>query len=140
MPGVLTWNREPLDPGSGSQQRVPEPWDLSLGLGPVSRSPRATRDPKAKNEAARTDHTCVEMTSCSGFTSLQGNVKRRFVGAEGDSKDQSPLSSMDSTTRKPQERDPAPVHLNPVVDFISPPPVCYSECFNAGTESWDNNP
>lgn len=59
-----------LDTGSGSQQHVPEPWDLSLGLAPVSRSPRATRVPKTKNEATRTDHSRVEVTSCSSSTSL----------------------------------------------------------------------
>lgn len=138
-----------LDTGSGSQQHVPEPWDLSLGLAPVSRSPRATRVPKTrneatrvpktKNEATRTDHTRVEVTSCSGSTSLQGDIKNRFVGAQEDSKDQIPLSSMDFTTKKPQERAPAPVHLNPGVDSISLPPASYSECLNVGTESWDNN-
>lgn len=109
-----------------SQQHVPEPWDLSLRLGPVSRSPRATRVPKAKNEATRTDHPRVEMTSCSGCPSLQGDIERRFEGAEEDSKDHSPLSSMDFTTKKPQERAPAPVHLNPVLGFISLPPASYS--------------
>lgn len=140
MTGLLTWNRKPLVTGSGSQQCPPEPRDLSLGLAPVSRSPRATRIPRTKNEASRTDLTWVEVTSCSGSNSLQGDIRNRFVGAQEDSKDQIPLSSMDFTTKKPQKRAPAPIHLNPVVDSISLPPASYSECLNVGTERWDSNP
>lgn len=131
MPRLLTWDRKPPDTGSGAQQRVPEPWDLSLRLSPVCRSPRATRVPKTKNEATRTDHTWVKMTSCRGCTSLQGDIKKRFVGTEEDSKDQSPLSSTDFTTKKAQERAPALHHPNLMVDFISLPPI-YSEMFQCG--------
>lgn len=50
---------------------------------------------------------------------VHGDIQKRSVGAEEDSKDQRPLSSMDFTTKKPQERAPAPVHPNPAVDLIS---------------------
>lgn len=68
--------------------------------------------PKTKNEATRTAHSfAVEMTSCSGYTSLEEGIKKMLVSAEEEfSKDQSPLPSIDFTTKKKQERAPALLH------------------------------
>lgn len=85
--------------------------------------------PNTKNEATRTAHSsAVEMTSCSGYTSLEEGIKKMLVSAEEEfSKDQSPLPSIDFTTKKTQERDPALLHSNPVVDFISLSPASCSD-------------
>lgn len=58
--------------------------------------------PKTKNEATRTAHSfAVEMTSCSGYTSLEEGIKKMLVSVEEEfSKDQSPLPSIDFTTKK----------------------------------------
>lgn len=86
--------------------------------------------PKTKNEATRTAHSfAVEMTSCSGYTSPEEGIKKMLVSVEEEfSKDQSPLPSIDFTTKKKnQERAPALLHSNPVVDFISLSPASCSD-------------
>ncbi|PKU29471.1 hypothetical protein llap_20225 [Limosa lapponica baueri] len=71
------------------------------------------------NEVARTAHSsAVKMSSCTGYTSLEEDIKKMLVSAEEElSKDQSPLPSIDFTTKKPPGKSPGSAGLKPISGF-----------------------
>lgn len=67
---------------------------------------------KTKNEATRTAHSsAVEMTFSSGYASLGKGIKKMLVSAQEFSKDQSPLPSIDFTTKITPGKSPGSAPL-----------------------------